>query len=206
MEAQSEQLRVALASAKTDTRNKSSSERTLDGNTAQANPPKTELEDALDKLDLADQEISRLKQLVQQWQKYGMEWKRDAQSARVRASELELQLRETALSAQVKAAEESRALLETERKETQRLTSTLADQTVCSPYFLRHVAIPMTFFARQQWSTNVLLVKSLRNEFKILRPWSHSSELNYHPSSLPPLTLGKTKPHWGHRTRQNLRL
>lgn len=159
LEVQSEQLRAALASAKADTDNQLSPERTPDGNTAQANPSKTELEDALEKLDLANQEISRLKQLLQQWQKYGNEWKRDAQSARVRASELEQ--RETELSAQVKAAEESPALLETERKENERLTSALADQTVCSPYFLRHAAIPISLFARQPWSTNVLLVESL---------------------------------------------
>ncbi|KAG8213003.1 hypothetical protein J3R82DRAFT_11390 [Butyriboletus roseoflavus] len=124
LKAQSEQLRTA---ALADTHNRPSSERTLDCNTTQANPSKTELEDALEKLDLANQEVSRLKQLLQQWQKYGNDWKRDAQSARVRASELEL--RETSLSAQVKTAEESRALLDVERKETQRLTSALADQT-----------------------------------------------------------------------------
>lgn len=56
----------------------------------------------LEKLDLANQEISRFKQLLQEWKKYGSEWKRDAQIARTRASEL--QLREDALSAQVKAA------------------------------------------------------------------------------------------------------
>ncbi|KAH0833314.1 hypothetical protein J3R83DRAFT_12380 [Lanmaoa asiatica] len=127
LEAQSEQLRAALASTKADTDNKLSPERTPDDNPTQANPSKTELGGTLEKLDLANQEIIRLKQLLQQWQKYGNDWKRDAQSARVRASELEA--RETELSAQVKAAEESSALLDTERKEIQRLTSALADQT-----------------------------------------------------------------------------
>lgn len=145
MEIQSEQLRAALASTKADTDNQLSPQRTPDGNTAQADPSKTE--DALEKLDLANQEISRLKQLLQQWQKYGNDWKRDAQSARIRASELEL--RETELSAQVKSAEESKALLETDRKEIQRLTSALADQTVCPPCFLGHAAIPISLFARQ---------------------------------------------------------
>lgn len=136
LDAQSEQLRAVLASAKADTDNKPLPERTPDDTSAGANPSKTGLENTLEKLDLANQEISRLKLLVQEWKKYGSDWKRDAQTARVRGSEL--QLREVALSAQVKAADESKALLDSEIR---RLTSALADQTVRSPYILRHTAI-----------------------------------------------------------------
>lgn len=158
MEAQGEQLQAALASANPDTSNKFSPERTPDDASAQADPSKTELENTLEKLTLANQEINRLKQLLQQWQKYGNDWKRDAQSARIRVSELEV--REAELSAQVNAAEKSRILLDTEKEEIQRLTSALADQTVCAPRFLRYAATPTSLLARQQWSTNVLLVKS----------------------------------------------
>jgi multidrug resistance efflux pump len=136
LDVQSEQLRAALASAKADTDNKPPPERTPDDTSARGNPSKTGLENTLEKLDLANQEISRLKLLLQEWKKYGSDWKRDAQTARARGSEL--QLREDALSAQAKAADESRALLDSEIRE---LTSALADQTVRSPYFLRHAAI-----------------------------------------------------------------
>ncbi|KAF8554386.1 hypothetical protein OG21DRAFT_1579471 [Imleria badia] len=131
LDAQSDQLRAALASAKPDTSNILSPERTTDDPSAQAN--KTGLENTLEKLDLANQEITRLKQLLQEWKKYGSEWKRDGQIARSRVSEL--QRKEDELSAKVNAAEESKALLDTE---IQRLTSTLADQTTALEH--QHVA------------------------------------------------------------------
>lgn len=130
LDAQSEQLRAALASAKPDSNEKHSPERTPDDSSAQANSSKTGLENTLKKLDLANQEISRLKQMLQEWKKYGNEWKHDSQIARARASDL--QRREDELSAKVKAAEESKVLLDTE---IQGLTNALATQTVCSPYF-----------------------------------------------------------------------
>lgn len=138
LDAQSEQLRAALASAKPDSNEKHSPERTPDDPSAQANSSETGLENTLKKLDLANQEISRLKQMLQEWKKYGNEWKHDSQIARARASDL--QRREDELSAKVKAAEESKVLLDTE---IQGLTNALANQTVCSPYFLRIATIPI---------------------------------------------------------------
>ncbi|KAG9315331.1 hypothetical protein JVU11DRAFT_4473 [Chiua virens] len=129
LEVQSEQLRAALASAKADTSNTFSPARLLtpDDTSAQTAPSKPASEETLQKLNQVTQEITRLKQLVLQWQKYGSDWKRDAQAARTRLSELEQ--RETTLAGQVKAAEETMTLLENEKKEVQRLTSALADQT-----------------------------------------------------------------------------
>ena len=140
LDAQREQLQSATAATKADTDNKLSPEPTLDDTSAQASsPPKAWLENTPEKLDLANQEISRLRALLTGWKKYGSDWKQNAQRAKARQSEL--RLREDELSAQVKAAEESKALLNTEIR---RLTSALADQTVCSPRFLRHAAIPIS--------------------------------------------------------------
>lgn len=135
LDTQSEQLQAALVSG-----NQLSPERTLDDASAQANPSNIGRENTQDKLVLAGQEINRLKQLLQEWKKYGNDWKRDGQMARVRASEL--QRREDELTAQVKTAEESKASKDAEIK---RLTSALADQTVCSLYFLRHAATPTSY-------------------------------------------------------------
>ncbi|KAI9566782.1 hypothetical protein HD554DRAFT_2112389 [Boletus coccyginus] len=122
--AQSEQLRSAIASTKADTDSRLSPEPTLDDTSAQASPSKAGLENTPEKLDFANQEISRLRELLTGWKKYGSDWKRNAQRAKARQSEQ--RLREDELSAQVKGAEGSKTLLETEIR---RLTSALADQT-----------------------------------------------------------------------------
>jgi hypothetical protein len=141
------------------------------------------------KLDFANREIDRLELLLEKWQKYGNDWKREAQLVQNRVSELEL--RELELSEQIKAAEGCTAPPDTEKKEIERLTSALADQTVCSPYLTTHVHVVILtpLLTRQRWNSNGTLVKSLRNASTILKPRSHSSVLNYHPSNLHPLIL-----------------
>ncbi|KAF8442342.1 hypothetical protein L210DRAFT_3644462 [Boletus edulis BED1] len=119
LDAQSEQLRATLASAKADTNNQPSPERTPDDPSTQSNSS----ENTREKLDVANQEINRLKHLLQEWKRYGGEWKRDGQQARARVSEL--QRKQDELSAQAKAAEQSKALLDAE---IQRLTTVLADR------------------------------------------------------------------------------
>lgn len=150
--AQSEQLRSAIASTKADTDSRLSPEPTLDDTSAQASPSKAGLGNTPEKLDFANQEISRLKELLTGWKKYGSDWKRTAQRAKARQSEQ--RLREDELSAQVKAAEESKTLLETE---VRRLTSALADQTVCSPYFLGPAAIPISCLLGSSGATTYCL-------------------------------------------------
>lgn len=124
---------MALASVEADTTNELSPERTFNDASTQVDPPEAELEDTLERLKLANEEIGRLKQSLQQWKKYGNDWKRDAQSARTRTNEL--MAREAQLKTNSQGAEENETLLEKERKESQRLTSALADQTVRSPPF-----------------------------------------------------------------------
>ncbi|KAG6373474.1 hypothetical protein JVT61DRAFT_6628 [Boletus reticuloceps] len=156
LDAQSEQLRATLASAKTDTNNKPSPERTPDDPSIQANSSKTGTENTREKLDVANQEINRLKHLLQEWKRYGGEWKRDGQQARARVSEL--QRKQDELSAQAKAAEQSKALLDAE---IQRLIHCTCRPDGLFSIFSKMCCDTHVLFTRRPWSNTVLLVKSL---------------------------------------------
>ncbi|KIJ62808.1 hypothetical protein HYDPIDRAFT_29957 [Hydnomerulius pinastri MD-312] len=124
LQARIEQLQEALDSAKADgSGSRLDSSPRAPTQDMQATPEqvesfRTELASAKERVMTSDQEINRLKQLLQQWQKYGNDWKRDAQSVRER----------------VAALEDDRVLLERERKETQRLANALAEQAVATDY------------------------------------------------------------------------
>ncbi|KAF9223407.1 hypothetical protein BS17DRAFT_781818 [Gyrodon lividus] len=129
LQAQIEQLQAALASARASTAINPSPNHGPNDISRQADLESTGLGSGqhVFKAMTPDQEISRIKLLLQQWQKYGNDWKRDAQAARSRVSELEL--REKEFNAWLKQVDNERVLLERERNETQRLENALADQT-----------------------------------------------------------------------------
>ncbi|KAF8841218.1 hypothetical protein BDN67DRAFT_558806 [Paxillus ammoniavirescens] len=130
--AQIEQLQATLASTGANTASDSSPGHAPNDTSGQADLASSGPESAREKTTSSDQEISRLKQLLQQWQKYGNDWKRDAQAARSRVSALELVEKE--LNARLAVAEKDSVLLEKERKEAQKVAIALTEQQVATEY------------------------------------------------------------------------
>jgi hypothetical protein len=131
LQAQTEQLQATLASTRANTTSDSSPGLAPNDTSGQPDLASSGPESAREKATNSDQEISRLKQLLQQWQKYGNDWKRDAQAARSRVSALELVEKE--LNARLAVAEKDSVILEKERKEAQKVAIALTDQQVRLP-------------------------------------------------------------------------